>query len=145
MVKINLRDYYPDYYAEDNYIMVTEDVAEAFEESRRKLKAQKMADYRHKVLSSFDCLSTIEAKASVANFSTPVTEFEKKQLSEKIAEGLSALTETQQRRIYAHYFLGMSIANIAKDECCAFMSVKESIEAARRKLKKFLQSSCFNP
>lgn len=145
MVKINLRDYYPDYYAEDTYIIITDDVAEAFEESRRKLKAQKMADYRHKALSSFDCLSGIEAKASVANFSTPVTEFEKKQLSKKIAEGLSALTETQQRRIYAHYFLGMSIATIAKNEGCAFMSVKESIEAAMRKIKKFLQSSSFNP
>ncbi len=47
MDKINLRDYYPDYYAEGTYIMVTEDVAEAFEENRRKNEALKVSDRRH--------------------------------------------------------------------------------------------------
>lgn len=42
MVKINLRDYYPDYYTEDDFIMVTEDVVEAFEESRRKANADRV-------------------------------------------------------------------------------------------------------
>ena len=44
MVKINLREYYPQYYIKDVYILVEDDVAEAFEESKRKAKAEEMAE-----------------------------------------------------------------------------------------------------
>lgn len=139
MVKINLREYYPQYYTKDVYILVEDDVAEAFEESKRKAKAEEMESYRHRDYRSFDSFSTLESKITKATFSTPLTEIEKKQLSEKLNKGLSVLTEKQQKRIYAHFFLGLSIADIARKEGCAFTTVKESVESGLKRLKNFLK------
>ena len=50
---------------------------------------------------------------------------------------LSQLTPIQRRRIEM-LMSGMSIADIARSEDASFNSVKESIEAARKKLKNFL-------
>lgn len=47
MVKINLREYYPQYYIKDVYILVEDDVAEAFEESKRKAKAEEKIGRAH--------------------------------------------------------------------------------------------------
>lgn len=128
MVKINLRDYYPDYYSEDTYIMVTEDVAEAFEESKRKAKAKEMENYRHRDYNSFDCNSSLEAQISKAGFISPLTELEERYMSKKLFEALSALTQEQQRRIYAKYFLGLSNTDIAKAEKCDESAIRKSIK-----------------
>ena len=50
---------------------------------------------------------------------------------------LSQLTPIQRRRIEM-LMSGMSIADIARSEGAAFNTVKESIESARKKLKKFM-------
>ena len=50
---------------------------------------------------------------------------------------LSQLTPIQRRRIEM-LMSGMSIADIARSEGAAFNTVKESIESAREKLKKFI-------
>ena len=56
-------------------------------------------------------------------------------------KGLATLSEKQYKRIYAHYFLGMSIAEIAKADNCAFMSVKESVERGLKRLEKFFEEN----
>lgn len=50
---------------------------------------------------------------------------------------LSQLTPVQRRR-FVKFMNGMSVAEIAKSENAAFNSVKETIEAARKKLEKLL-------
>lgn len=50
---------------------------------------------------------------------------------------LSKLTPVQRRR-FVKYESGWSIAEIARSENAAFNSVKESVEAAQKKLKKLL-------
>lgn len=50
---------------------------------------------------------------------------------------LSQLTPVQRRR-FEMFESGMKIADIARSERASFNSVKESIEAAQKKLKKFL-------
>ena len=52
-------------------------------------------------------------------------------------EMLQQLTPIQRRRIEM-LMSGMSIADIARSEGAAFNTVKESIESARKKLKKFM-------
>ena len=126
MVKINLRDYYPDYYTEDNYIMVTEDIAEAFEESRRKANAERVKQFRHKSYVSLDCNDNLEVRLSDNVLPSPLVELERNYLSKKLYEALSTLSPEQQRRINAKFFLGLSYTSIAKSENCDESSVRKN-------------------
>lgn len=137
MVKINLRDYYPDYYAEDNYIMVTEDVAEAFEESRRKANADRVKQFRHKSYVSLDCNDNLEGRLLDNTLLSPLVEVERKYLSKKLYEALSTLSPEQQRRINAKFFLGLSYTSIAKAEDCDESAVRRSIQRGMVQIKKF--------
>lgn len=134
MVKINLRDYYPDYYAEDTYIMVTEDVAEAFEESRRKNEALKVSDRRH-----WSPLNELLASNSTAMGENPITEIERNLRSQKLYDALSRLTPEQQRRIYAKFFLGLNNTEIAEIENCDKSAVRRCISRGIEQLRKFLK------
>lgn len=141
MVKINLRDYYPDYYSEDNYIMVTEDVAEAFEESRRKANADRVKQFRHKAYVSFDCNDNLERKLSDNALPSPLAELERKYMSKKLYEALSTLSPEQQRRINAKFFLGLSYTSIAKAENCDESAVRRSIQRGMAQIKKFFEKN----
>lgn len=141
MVKINLRDYYPDYYAEDNYIIVTKDVAEAFEESRRKANADRVKQFRHKSYVSLDCNDNLEGRLLDNALPSPLTELERKYLSKKLYEALSTLSPEQQRRIYAKFFLGLSYTSIAKSENCDESSVRKSIQRGMAQIKKFFEEN----
>lgn len=54
---------------------------------------------------------------------------------------VASLSEKQRQRIYAHYFLGMSKADIARAEKSSVNSVKDSIRRGIRNLEKFLKES----
>lgn len=51
------------------------------------------------------------------------------------------LTETQYRRFCLYFCKGLTVRQIAKQEATHHKSVEESIEAAIKKLKKFLQDT----
>ena len=68
---------------------------------------------------------------------TPLTELVAKEGSAKILNALFNLTETQKRRL-TKLADGMSIRQIAESEGKHHSAIEESIEAARKKLKKFL-------
>ncbi len=141
MVKINLREYYPQYYIKDVYILVEDDVAEAFEESKRKAKAEEMENYRHRDYRSFDCNSSLETRISKSDYISPLAELEERYMSKKLYEALSALTQEQQRRIYAKYFLGLSNTDIAKAEKCDESAIRKSIKRGIAQLKKFFEEN----
>lgn len=141
MVKINLRDYYPDYYTEDNYIMVKEDVAEAFEESRRKANADRVKQFRHKSYVSLDCNDNLEGRLLDNALLSPLAELERKYLSKKLYEALSTLSPEQQRRINAKFFLGLSYTSIAKAEDCDESAVRRSIQRGMAQIKKFFEKN----
>ncbi len=70
---------------------------------------------------------------------TPEEILEQQQTSELIFKGLSALSEKQRHRIYEHFFLGMSKADIARKEGCSENSVKDSIRRGLRSLEKYFE------
>ncbi len=141
MVKINLREYYPQYYIKDVYILVEDDVAEAFEESKRKAKAEEMENYRHRDYRSFDCSNSLELRISKSDYISPLAELEERYMSKKLYEALSTLTQEQQRRIYAKYFLGLSNTDIAKAEKCDESAIRKSIKRGIAQLKKFFEEN----
>lgn len=59
-------------------------------------------------------------------------------MREKLKNAMESLNQTQYRRVYCYYFKGMTFREIAAFEGVSDKSVRESIEGARKKLKKFL-------
>lgn len=57
-------------------------------------------------------------------------------MTELIYKGLSKLPVKQRQRIYAHFFLGMSKADIARAEGTDASSVRKSINRGLHQLKK---------
>lgn len=68
---------------------------------------------------------------------TPESLMFQKYENKRLASALSELTEVQKRR-FIKFAEGMSIREIARQENANFKSVHDSIEQARKKLKKFL-------
>lgn len=76
---------------------------------------------------------------------TPLNNYEKeltiKEQQEKIKKALGILTEKQKRRVIMRYVDEMTLQEIAEVENCDYTSVKESIESAIKKIKKFFKNT----
>lgn len=68
MVTINLKKYYPDYYKEDTYVELPEDVADFMEKDRPKPASARRKKYRYKAQYSLDAGDGIEEEAIVRAF-----------------------------------------------------------------------------
>ncbi len=137
MKTINLREYYPDFYKEDTMTEVSEDVLEIIKESKRADAAYERRRYRYKAYFSLNCNDGIENEICVI---TPSSEeiYIKEQYIEEIHRAIATLPEKQARRIYARFFLGMSVTEIAAKEGVAKSRISESIQKALKQLKKIL-------
>lgn len=137
MKTINLREYYPDFYKEDTMTEISEEVLEILKESKRADAAYERRRYRYKAYFSLDCNDGIENEICVM---TPSSEaiYIKKRYIEEIHRAIATLPEKQARRIYARFFLGMSVTEIAAKEGVAKSRISESIQKALRQLKKIL-------
>lgn len=139
MKEINLRDYYP-FYTNDMIVSVPDEVVEVLEEYRRRDEAYRIRTYRHQAFYSLDMDDGIEREIVLVQPS-PFEILEQMHLKEVIYKGLSTLPDKQARRIYAHFFLGMSQTAIAKAEGCDKSSVRDSIHRGLRQLRKFFEKN----
>ena len=139
MKEINLRDYYP-FYTDDVHIEVPDEVAELLHTSKLNEAAYRLRTYRHKAYFSLDLGDGIEADATITPPS-PFEVLERQRMMELVYVGLASLSEKQRWRLYAHYFLGMSKAAIARTEGSGVTSVKESIQRGLRSLEKFFEKN----
>ncbi len=71
MVKINLKEYYPEIYKEDTFIEVSEEVAEFLESERPKASSEIRKRYRHNAQYSLDADDGIEEETLVRLFDKP--------------------------------------------------------------------------
>ena len=115
MKKVNLRDLYPDIYKIDHFVEVTEDVLEAIRDAERAEAAYDRRMYRYKAYYSLDCDNGIE-NAILLKPQTPEMILEEEQLREKLYAAVMTLPEKQAKRIYARYYLGMRVSEIASAE-----------------------------
>ncbi len=65
--------------------------------------------------------------------------YERKLTQEQLHAAIAALPDKQAKRIYAHFFFGMSKAAIARSEGVSKVSVSESIERGLCSIEKFLK------
>ena len=107
MKYINLRELYPDVYKTDTLVEVTEEVFAVIQASDRAEDAYKRRMYRYKAQYSLDCNNGIE-KVVMVQPPTPEEILEDKQLREQLYAAVMALPDKQAKRIYAHFYLGMT-------------------------------------
>ena len=100
-------------------------------DSERAEAAYDRRMYRYKAHYSLDCENGIE-NAILMKPQTPEMLLEEKQLREQLYIAVMALPEKQAKRIYARYYLGMTVNEIAAVEGVDPSRVRDSI---RRGLK----------
>ena len=136
MKKINLRELYPDVYTTDFLVDVTEEVMEAIRAAERAEAAYDRRMYRYKAHYSLDCDNGIE-NAILMKPQTPEMLLEEKQLREQLYAGVMALPEKQAKRIYARYYLGMRVSEIAAAEGVDPSRIRDSIRRGLKQLAKY--------
>lgn len=134
--KVNLRDLYPDVYKNDYFVEVTEDVLETIRAAERAEAAYDRRMYRYKAYYSLDCDNGIE-NAILMKPQTPEMLLEEKQLREQLYAAVMALPEKQAKRIYARYYLGMRVSEIATAEGVDPSRVRDSIRRGLKQLAKY--------
>lgn len=140
MKKINLKDYYT-HITTDTPYDIPDDVFEIFEEYRKAEQAYQSKIHYHKAYYSLDCGDGIEHSALFVSLS-PDEIYERKLTSEQLHAAIATLPDKQAKRIYAHYFLGMSKAVIAKSDGVSKATVGESINQALKSIEQFLKKYC---
>ena len=136
MKKVNLRDLYPNVYKSDYFVEVTEDVLETIRAAERAEAAYDRRMYRYKAHYSLDCDNGIE-NAVLLKPKTPEMLLEEKQLQEQVYSAVMNLPEKQAKRIYARYYLGMTVNEIARVEGVDPSRVRDSIRCGLKQLGKY--------
>lgn len=139
MVIINLREFYP-FYCEDCIVEVSDDVAQVMQELDHQELSYRRKLYRHKAFFSLEQDDGIEHGTAFTSMS-PEEFYECKVTREQLHAAMAVLSEKQAKRIYAHYFLGMSQTTIAHAECVSCNVISASIKRGLKKMKKNLQNS----
>ena len=136
MKKINLRELYPDVYTTDFFVDVTEEVMETIRAAERAEAAYERKMYRYKAQYSLDCENGIE-NAVLLKPQTPEMLLEEKQFQEQVYAAVMKLPEKQAKRIYARYYLGMTVNEIAEVEGVDPSRVRDSIRRGLKQLAKY--------
>lgn len=149
MVKINLRDSFPEY-GMDCYIDVFENDVEAFVAAvteaeaaiffqfARMEAAYNRRLFRNKAHYSLDVGDGIESIA-ISLPSDPAVIYENKSATERLYSAVKHLPNKQAKRIYAHYILGMAKSDIACFEGVDEKAVRVAILRGLLKLEIFLR------
>ena len=136
MQTINLKQYYP-FCTEDTFVEVSDEIVEAFLLDKRAEAARERKMYRYKAHYSLNREDGIENDALNRPL-TPEEILEQKQLREEVYAALMQLTAIQARRIYARFYLGMTVAEIARIEGADRRRVWDSIRRGLKKLARLL-------
>ena len=138
MKKINLREVYP-FYENDCFVMVDDEIAEIFEESKRKEQNYQRNIYRNCAHYSLDRDDGIVHEAIFVSMS-PYEIYERKMTKQELFAAIANLPDIQAKRIYAYYFLDMSKTEIARSEGVSVMAVCKSIQQGLKTLEKQLRN-----
>jgi len=134
---INLKDYYI-WYKNDEITEVSEAVAEELLADIRYEKAHSQRIRRNLAFYSLDEMDGIET--SVINHNTYNPEEMVMEMHEycRLCQALNSLSETQGRRVEAHFLLGKSQKEIAEAEGVTQSAVNHSIVNGLSNMRKFM-------
>lgn len=135
MKTINLRDYYS-YYTHDAFIELPDEIVAAMKPYKTEEQAHWRRMYRNKVY-SLD-MDGMENHVLFTALS-PCELYERKLTYQELYSAIASLPDKQAKRIYAHYFLKMSMSAIARSEGISKVAVSASIERGLRQIEKRLK------
>ena len=138
MTTINLKDFYY-WYIQDQFIEVSEEVAEALRASVRYEAAYQRRLTRHKAQYSLDCEDGIEYSACLSE-PTPQELLERMERFCDLWNALNTLPETQGLRIDACIIEGKSMTEVAEADGVSVAAVHKSIQQGLKSMKKYLQN-----
>ncbi len=139
MKKVNLRDFYPDYYKNDYVIDVPDEVLKAMEDADKAERAYNRRVYYHKAQYSLDRGDGIENEAALVALS-PHELYERKLAAQELYEALSKLPVKQAQRVYERYILEQKVKTIAERNGVRSMSIIDSVHRGLANLKKILEN-----
>ena len=139
MTTINLKDFYY-WYTQDQFIEVSDEVAEVFVSDARHEMAYQRRLSRHKAQYSLDCDDGIEYSACLHEPS-PQELLDRKEMFFRLWNALNSLPEIQGRRVDAHLILGKSYRQIAREEGVDKSAVRCSVKCGIEGMKKYLQEN----
>jgi RNA polymerase sigma-70 factor (ECF subfamily) len=137
MKTINLRDYYP-YYQSDFFLNVEDEIALALKRFDLLEEAYRIRRYRYKAYYSLDRGDGIERDFLFIPFSSCEI-YEHKVTRQQLYTAIASLPGKQAKRIYAHYFMGMTKYAIARAEGVDERAIRKSIERGLRRLERLLK------
>ncbi|MFT8889906.1 MAG: sigma factor-like helix-turn-helix DNA-binding protein [Ethanoligenens sp.] len=140
MKTLNLRKYYPSLYPSDCFVELPDEVAEILIASKQNETAYQRRKYYNHAQYSLDRDDGIEQHIL---YHEPSAEdvFGHIEDLKQLLDAVSALPDIQAKRIYAHYFLGMSRADIAKSDHVTERAVNLSIRNGLQTILKILKKS----
>ena len=124
----------------DVFVDVAEEVVAAIRGQEQDDAAYERRKFRHKAHYSLNREDGIENDALNRPL-TPEEVLEQKLLREEVYAALMQLTAIQARRIYARFYLGMTVAEIARIEGADRRRVWESIRRGLKKLARLLDTA----
>ena len=133
MKEINLRELYPDIYSADIFVEVTDEVWAAIQTSQRVEATYERQKFRYKAYYSLDHGDGIEGCLLVQPLA-PENIIENKWLYIELQNAIRKLPPAQRRRIYARFYLGRTIAEIARKERVDQRRVGKSIQCGLERL-----------
>ncbi|WP_418792572.1 sigma factor-like helix-turn-helix DNA-binding protein [Phosphitispora sp. TUW77] len=139
MKRINLREFYP-FYTNDFFVEVSDKLADLLKLLKRKEHADFERRRVYKAYYSLDAGEGIE-KEVVLLVLSPEEIYERKMSKQELYAAINSLPEKQSKRIYAHFFLEMSKAEIARIEGVSKPAVTHSIEQGLKNIEKYLKNN----
>ena len=134
-IRIRVKDFYKDAIGETEYTYVTEEVYEALTETfRKEVHAQQMRDLRHITREGY---TEGETEDLIFESGESLEDMVIRQMElETLQKAMQSLTEVQRERLHLYFFSGLTFRQIGEKSGVSDMSVRESIEASLKKIKK---------
>ena len=135
-IRIRVKDFYKDAVGEREYTYVTREVYEALADTfSKEAHAQEMRDIRH---TTKDGYTEGETEELVELTGESVEDMVIRQMEiETLQKAMQSLTPVQRERLHFYFFEGMTYRQIAAKEGVGEKNIRESINGAVKKIKKY--------
>ncbi len=135
-IRIRIKDFYKDAIGEMEYTYVSREVYEALTNIfRKEAHAEEMRDLRHVTANGYTEGDTEDLMMDTGE---SLEDMVIRQMElEVLQKAMQSLTEVQRERLHLYFFEGMTFRQIGEKLGVSDMSVRESIDASLKKIKKF--------
>lgn len=135
-IRIRVKDFYKDAVGEMEYTYVTREIYEALTDTfRKEAHAQEMRDIRHTTREGY---TEGETEDLIIASSETLEDMVIRQIElEILQKAMQSLTGVQRERLHLYFFCGLTFRQIGETLGVSDKSVRESIAAAIKKIKKF--------